>query len=358
MTATPTRRTASAHACIYCTTIKGGDSFNSDHVVSRGLGSFEQNWTLDCVCTECNGELGKQLEDRFFRGSYEGFLRYEQMLRRKGANVHLERVDLRLAQPASWRGVIVTMHSRDDGVAVLLPAQLGFRRAPDEPWRCISIDRLGDAPDPEALFPPFARRKGVQVAVFADSEADEARAQRALDRFGFRLALEGRGGSPATTDSMVLVEVRAVFDEVARRTIAKIAFNYTAYQLGAEFVLRREFDSIRRYVRHGDKPTGPPVVRPVTHPMLLDESRDVSFCDDHLVGLKWDAGDRDIECHVSPFNTTRYVVNIAREYAGIFRPDLSRGHRFDWRRHRIEPLQVTRLRTPPPAVGRIKKGMF
>lgn len=38
--------------CIYCGSTKPPSK--REHVMSRALGTFEQNWTLDCVCDDCN----------------------------------------------------------------------------------------------------------------------------------------------------------------------------------------------------------------------------------------------------------------------------------------------------------------
>ena len=64
---------ATRTGCIYCfsTTPPKG----VEHVVSKAIGVFEQNWTLDCVCDECNGHFSKTLDLTLGRDSAEGILR-------------------------------------------------------------------------------------------------------------------------------------------------------------------------------------------------------------------------------------------------------------------------------------------
>jgi hypothetical protein len=52
-----------------------------------------------------------------------------------------------------------------------------------------------------------------------------------------------------------------------------------------------------RYVRDG--PPRPASRSSYQRPLLLDESRDVSFCDYHLVGLKWAPADRNVEPRIA-----------------------------------------------------------
>jgi hypothetical protein len=42
------------------------------------------------------------------------------------------------------------------------------------------------------------------------------------------------------------------FDTIVQRAVAKIAFNYAAYVLGADFVRNSGFDTIRRFIRYNE----------------------------------------------------------------------------------------------------------
>src|SRR5438132_104065 len=65
----------SAPTCIYCPSTV--PPTKREHVMSQAMGTFEQNWTLDCVCDECNHYFSGALELALGRDSVEAFLRVE-----------------------------------------------------------------------------------------------------------------------------------------------------------------------------------------------------------------------------------------------------------------------------------------
>jgi len=56
-----------ADPCIYCGSTK--PRTKREHVMSQALGKFKQNWTLTCVCDECNMFFSKELELPLLRTS-------------------------------------------------------------------------------------------------------------------------------------------------------------------------------------------------------------------------------------------------------------------------------------------------
>src|SRR4051812_32898742 len=56
----PTNGSGVWEPCIYCGSTQ--PPTKREHVMSRALGMFEQNWTLDCVCDDCNKYFGDNLE--------------------------------------------------------------------------------------------------------------------------------------------------------------------------------------------------------------------------------------------------------------------------------------------------------
>ncbi len=74
------RRNTGVEPCIYC----GSDSpprQKREHVFSQALGTYEQNWTLDCVCDECNVYFSRELELPLGRDSIEALLRIDAGVR-------------------------------------------------------------------------------------------------------------------------------------------------------------------------------------------------------------------------------------------------------------------------------------
>jgi len=140
------------------------------------------------------------------------------------------------------------------------------------------------------------------------------------------------------------MRLHSLIDNIVRRAIAKIAFNYTAYTEGAAFVLQGDFDVTRRFVRHGDSPDYPLVVADY-EPTLADDTVECRQTIGHLITLNWTDDRRNIVAQVSPFNMIRYRISLAREYRGE-RRDIRRGHVFDPVTHRISDLFRTSLHIP------------
>ncbi|MGH9741164.1 MAG: hypothetical protein ACRD51_02305 [Candidatus Acidiferrum sp.] len=146
---------------------------------------------------------------------------------------------------------------------------------------------------------------------------------------------------PLTTNGNILVEIAAAVDQTIFRAIAKIAFNYVAHQHGPEFVLHRDFDDIRNYIRFGTVPSWAawiPVVKPDDKPILFDDTRRSRQTNGHLVTFDWNPRAKGFVARVSLFNSVTYQIAIRPEYSGLWRPDLRTGHHFDIEDKSIESL--------------------
>ena len=62
--------------CIYCLCYEPDAAFNKkEHVMPQAFGKFEQNFTLQVVCDQCNQLFGNELEIYLARGTLEGIRR-------------------------------------------------------------------------------------------------------------------------------------------------------------------------------------------------------------------------------------------------------------------------------------------
>ena len=60
--------------CIFCLEGDPAEGFNTEHVIPRAFGTFENNLTLtDMVCRSCNQFFGDNLELIFARDSFEAY---------------------------------------------------------------------------------------------------------------------------------------------------------------------------------------------------------------------------------------------------------------------------------------------
>ena len=93
--------------------------------------------------------------------------------------------------------------------------------------------------------------------ILANSDVSHQQLVRALADIGIPFVGDGHSVSFAgSTTGEVTTEVEARFENIHARAISKIAFNYLAKMLGAEFALRPEFNGIRGFVRYGEGAAG------------------------------------------------------------------------------------------------------
>jgi len=66
--------------------------------------------------------------------------------------------------------------------------------------------------------------------------------------------------------------IKARIDRTLYRGLSKIVFNYLAYNLGSDFVLKGDFDSIRRFIRY-DESNGDEFFKIIKTPIFYKEKR-------------------------------------------------------------------------------------
>ena len=120
------------------------------------------------------------------------------------------------------------------------------------------------------------------------------------------------------------------------RAVAKIGFNYLAYWQGADFVLHKDFDVIRKFILSGDK-TDFPLVRIEQNSVLRDEPIEGKRRTGHIVTIGWANDGVSIIAQVSLMNWVKYVICLARSFSGEQR-DIKKGHFFNFPYKSIIPL--------------------
>jgi hypothetical protein len=285
--------------CIYCGSTR--PSTKREHVMSRALGTFEQNWTLDCVCDECNKYFADNLELPLGRDSREALFRIDLGLKSAAGAAELlnRRVKIRLQDPGQFGGVRMLMMASDDG-AEMIPVpvpQVGFRRE-GEDWRFLTEKELTSENVREFKESSFEIRiHGIGPDCdrlrqrLADIGVDFAESHRALNQ-------------PITERSSLTVVYDIDVDETIVRAACKIGFNYAAKLLGPATVRRAGFDAARRFVRYGEAPIPIATVQQLS--ILVGPGADSART--HACGLGWDCG--YLVVLVSLFNEVTYGLRL------------------------------------------------
>lgn len=234
--------------CIYCRETKPIEQFNREHVVPDAFGKFDGNLVLNgVVCWACNQYFGDSLDRRIARDTIEGLDRYEHGVRRPDTRTAIGRFGVMRASVDGgfYDGAQVWWGPKDDdpGRLVLFPfPQVGIA---DDTGHQIWFPAEEIPNRHELAAHGFAPGTPITIKLFGVS--GEA-AQAALGAKGFVLSpLETLDDPNAGED--VDIHITGTIDRTVMRGIAKIAFNYLAFQFG-EVAAMPQFDAVREFIRY------------------------------------------------------------------------------------------------------------
>lgn len=316
--------------CIYCpSTIP---PTKREHVMSQALGTFEQNWTLSCVCDECNSYFSKHLELALGRDSFEGYRRVELgvVAPEKIEKLLHRRVKFTLQDGGVFDGLRMVMKADEAGIAPAPKPQVGLR-CEGQAWQYFFEHEL----TPQAIGGFTADTVEIKI-IGNDSAGDLSRLIARLGECGLRFSETGRiMNQPFGTGPKLTVVHEFNVDTTLRRAAAKIGFNYAAKVLGCAVMMRNDFEPIRRFIRHGEEPQK--LVSAQDWSPLVGESAATSNA--HVCALGWEPTRSELIGLVCLFNRITYGIRLARsstnEWAGV-----SRRHLFDPVRRSISELPI------------------
>lgn len=320
----------SEQPCIYCASTT--TPTKREHVIPRALGTFEQNWTLDCVCDECNHFFSRELELALGRDSAEAFFRVDFGVKPPEAAEKFLNTRMRATVKTSglFHGGRVVVQPTDDkdGISPVLIPQVAFRQAEDD-WRYVPEADLNEESIPRPGAGPF------QVKIIGRGD-DLPRLKQRLAMLGIEFTeRESFLGQPIAEDNPVLVEHEFFVDKTLRRAASKIAFNYATKVLGPNRMRHPDFDLVRRFVRFGEEPLALVVVRPVS----ILTGAEAPATKAHACGLGWLADDQNLIAIVSLFNQVTYWIRMCHSESDDW-ARVSSQHLFDPIERIIVDLQV------------------
>ncbi len=291
----------SIEPCIYCTSTQ--PRVKREHVMSQALGTFEQNWTLDCVCDECNKHFGDKLELPLGRDSLEAILRVQLGVKppEAAASILYRRLNLSLQAPGPFDGVRLAMTAVDGELLPDAPAQVALR-APGGTWHFIVEKRLTRERIEEIS------RDQLEVKVFGRTGTDDTqRLVRRLAELGVPFDETARALDQRLVEGSSLSVIHDLdIDVMLQRAVAKISFNYLACTLGAETARRPAFDTIRRFIRYAEAPHR--LVTAQEASTLVGTGAPESRA--HVCAIGWEPARQSLVGVISLFNTLTYGVQL------------------------------------------------
>ena len=261
------------------------------------FGTFEQNWTLRCVCDDCNSLFSRDLELFLARDSIEAILRLRYGLKAPEAAKKLrnQRTVITIDQPGPWLGAraFLSPTLSGDELEILPLAQVRFRRPPETNCTWVLEENLS----PETVEPFHG--PGVEVRIVGPDDDALVRLNDAVRDLGITFREQTRTDEKMTDENnRIQFATESALDRVLFRGVTKIAFNYAAYVLGGDFVRGPDFDQVRHFVLRGTTPDWQ-LLNLTRTPILADDSERVRQTRSHLCLVEWDESQNGIRVRLS-----------------------------------------------------------
>jgi len=302
---------------------------STEHVFPQSFGCPD-DWTIDCVCRNCNNEFGGNIERYLAGDSIEGLWRLQKIGSRSKRPIRQTRIKIHVPDEnryGEFRSLILYADfSQTD--SLYLPAQI------------VTIGNAGERKFNllEKMADEDIKNISGKFQLFAHNEKEYNQAAERIQKLGKKLEEGMVNQLPQTAigdDGKLEVEIEGVMDVVIFRTIAKIAFNYLSKVKGAEYVLSQKFDAIREYIRTGVKPNFRLVSIEKGH-ILAEETSNRYFLEGHIFTIET-RGSQIISkiCLTNMFNFY-YLVNLGD--IGPIWHDIKSGHAYSLKEDKILPL--------------------
>lgn len=246
--------------CIYCRRKDDITSFKGvEHVIPQAFGKFgPETPTLNCVCDDCNGWFGKNLDIFLARETVEGIVRYSMGIRSSEARPQ-KYLSIKLEEGPET-GQFAGMKIMIDGTTgeLMKPrAQfqiLNQRTGKIETYLRHQIDGL-KLPASDYGRPGDGSSNGTwECCIYAMSKQEHDEIVDALRSNGIAFMPGASFQMPevnSTENFSIPVAIEGEVTDMHRRAHAKIFLNFIAKFLGCEEALRPHWDFLRQFARYG-----------------------------------------------------------------------------------------------------------
>jgi hypothetical protein len=268
--------------CIYC----GGDRppLKVEHVMSRALGTYLNNWTLSCVCDDCNHYFSK-FELALGRDSLEAIRRLDLGVKppADAAKLLYRRVSSTVAGDGPNSGMHVDLVA-GEGATRISPAavaQVAFRLENESEWTLLRERDLTET-NVTRFKDPTAR---VALRLIVQKGQPFESLLTRLRELGIAFVEEHRHLDRGLNEpgQALHVQYDVLIDDDIRRATSKIVFNYATFVFGADVMRRPEFDHARRFIRFGEEPE--PIATAKDQRVLAGPESETTTV--HACGVQW-----------------------------------------------------------------------
>lgn len=278
--------------CIYCKSQRNeSNRFNCEHVINQSFGSYEtQAFTIE-ICKKCNQKFGDTIDLHLARNTYEG----------------------------QWMRPLFNLKENFN---------------PQKSCRDISISKANNSEKLEIIS---CGTDGIKV------RCPNGQEYILKDNQCFTDSLEN--------EEYLEININCKISKESSRSIAKIAFNYMAYQKGEAFALQECFDPIRDFITNSNGELNQ-FIRICKDPIIPDSPQGAILA--NILTLSQEGS--LIISSISLLNKIHYRTTLTTNYNGAQIPTSE--HLLDPVGKKIEPIQrssilrpsAVRLIIPPPSM--------
>jgi hypothetical protein len=315
-------------------------------VLPQSFGTFSSKTpTLHCVCDQCNGIFKKELDQPFARDTLEGITRYKKGILSREVRVQ-KGMQFSIAadeEAGEFGGVLVEGIDGTSGKTLGPVAQFHVLNVTTGRYAKFSKDQIRDLKLPEDVYGKPTERK---YRVFAPSREEHDAVVEELRKAGmtyrererFRPALIRNLEAGETVELPLLIE--GIIDDVRKRALVKILFNFATYYLGQSETSKPQWDKARQFVRYG----GETLLARMTSKPFWDgqETENFRFPDDSY-NLRIENYRGNVIGGIQFYNLFTYEFILVEDYS--LPPDKEVGYRFT---PGEEPYRGIKLSTLPP----------
>lgn len=234
--------------CIYCLAAKPETDFNIEHVIPKSFGTFGNKTPtlINTVCKDCNDYFCKELDPIISRDTYEGITRYPLGMKSREARPQTK---IRISIPdkeemGSFRGARIWINGTTGGIE--LYNQVGFVEKENGKRVFFTEDEL----DGLVLSERGLSDEDMSVIARSQQEHDDFIAKLISKKIIKKFEQKGIfDGEPLSKPIHPFLE--GTVDDLVKRALAKIGFNFAAKFIGKNEVLKGRWHPTREYIRNG-----------------------------------------------------------------------------------------------------------
>lgn len=245
--------------CIYCCTTDKEQFKGREHVIPRSFGTFgSKTPTLHNVCDECNSSFKHELDQALARDTLEGVTRYKKgILSSERQFPKTLRFALgEIEDAGDYAGAILGGYDPTTGKLLPIVAQFWIRNIQTDEWERYTLDEIKNIKITDEKYGPSTPGSR-QMRVMGPSQEEYEAVKAELKKHNIPYREKEMIGPPPFLNDVngegkieIKGTITGTIDKPKKRALVKTLFNFAAYYIGEDEVLKQEWDRARNFVRN------------------------------------------------------------------------------------------------------------